>query len=1217
MAALDDPSSSGYAPETLAREVRESLAERGLPPSFAKLYSQHTRLSTNQPSLQNWRENESWLRLHDAMRLTACGLLERELEIEGWQNSLRRAGELLEWLAHAELDLGDIPLLLLSSAVYQLAGYPARATGLFNQHDLDDDQSRILYYFLKADFPSLLQELIRFWSEHGEPLTPNDLPWDDEENLSAAIHEWVTVETASALGVLCSFMRWGDEQRVDIAIQKLSAIADLFLHGRDPYSWLLAKLCSEVAFIYVATSLRRNLTALITTVSTLGAETLESYLRQSYLSCRALAWPSQASGIAQLQEQDSFVLCTPTGSGKTTIAEIAILQSLFAHEDTVDEDPFAWLEKLERAKPLALYLVPSRALATEVEAKLAKVVAGVSRERVIVTGLYGGNDWGPTDAWLTADDRTILICTYEKAEALMRFLGPIFLNRVSLIVIDEAHNILFDGNVESLSRGESRALRLESLSARLLAFLEDQQSRVIALSAVASGTEKLLSDWITGNEASLPVAKPYRSTRQLIGCLECAMTGSSEIRYDLLDNAALAFEEGGQSDSPFIPHPFPRCPIPAKWHKEGAEKRIRPLLFWAAIHLTQTDDREQLRSVLISAPQQIGGYAEDFLGLLNKAWKEIDNLPTFFHAPTERVKLQLWQQSLAACEDYFSRDSREYQLLEKGIVVHHGKMPGILARLLVQLIDERIVHIVLATSTLSEGINLPFETVLVSSLQRWEGNGQRAITASEFGNLVGRAGRPGFGTEGRCLVVLPKMENREPNRTQVRSAQQRYSTLLGQMQHRGNRTMPNPQTTSPLVQLLTQLEVLWRKIARSSSHDTFLGWLEQTSPVHKSTTILQGNTPQEDVLQALDSLDAIVLAAVVELENVSQEELSPDALEEKLQQIWRRSYAYYASSHEQRLQEIFVRRGMALKETIYPDKAYRRRLYHTSLPPVSGNQLLSLYGNIILHLQSGTEYATWSTAEKCGYIATAIEQLGAVQQFTLEDVSKTAPDWRDVLRWWVDPINALVKPTKTQVSTWHRAVSKHFQYRFNWGLGSIIALATEEAFPDRITSPTLDEWPQTNLPWIAFWLKELLVWGTLDPVVAYLLAHKLEITRSTAAETAQQYYEIYATAEPNEVYNASNIRQWAETLHNTSNSNQPEQWPHQINNVELHRDFTGHRQQWRVLPVVMDDRINWIDPAGFHLATSEKHAAWKKETLHSEDFWLIVDKKLVASGQYK
>jgi len=63
-------------------------------------------------------------------------------------------------------------------------------------------------------------------------------------------------------------------------------------------------------------------------------------------------WPAQAAGIERLRENSSFVLCTPTGSGKTTVATLAIVQNLFTDPVT---DPFA-LDALLSGN-LILYLV--------------------------------------------------------------------------------------------------------------------------------------------------------------------------------------------------------------------------------------------------------------------------------------------------------------------------------------------------------------------------------------------------------------------------------------------------------------------------------------------------------------------------------------------------------------------------------------------------------------------------------------------------------------------------------------------------------------------------------------------------------------------------------------------------------------------------------------------------------------------------------------------
>lgn len=96
-----------------------------------------------------------------------------------------------------------------------------------------------------------------------------------------------------------------------------------------------------------------------------------------------------------------------------------------------------------------------------------------------------------------------------------------------------------------------------------------------------------------------------------------------------------------------------------------------------------------------------------------------------------------YENCLSACADYFGEKSREYRLLKHGIVMHHGKMPQAMSGLLIKLIKNNIINIVIATSTLSEGVNLPVETVLIPTLVRYPD----LLSAKEFSNLIGRAGQ--------------------------------------------------------------------------------------------------------------------------------------------------------------------------------------------------------------------------------------------------------------------------------------------------------------------------------------------------------------------------------------------------------------------------------------------------------------------------------------------
>jgi hypothetical protein len=1180
----------------LARSLSERLAGGALTPAVAKLYSQYTRLDAGQPGLRLWRSNEPASRLEDALRLVNAAFLRRASGDERWSEALLRAAEIMEWLSHPTLNAEGLPLKLLTAAAYQLAGYPARASGLLSVVGESESESRILQLLLRGDFPNLLTSLVHRWGLNPRrPGNSIEINWSDEAAMQSQLQALVEEETYSALGILCAAMRWGTKDRIEAAVDKLDAVSKFMLHDHDRYSWLLAKLVAETARTLKDTSLRKRLEWLPETIAESGTLAIERYLRQAYRTCRTQAWPSQQRGIEELANNKSFVLCTPTGSGKTTVAEIAILQSLFLQSD----------EANAQLAPLVLYLVPKRALAAEVEAKLQRTIAPLSKDHVVITGLYGGIDWGPTDAWLTNDERTVLICTYEKAEALIRFLGPLFLGRLSLVVLDEAHMVQYDGRDRDLRSAESRPLRLESLMARLSAHIPETQCRMIALSAVAAGMENTLAKWITGDESAIPAKTLYRSTRQLIGRLHCNASNGFDIRYDLLDRATLRFAETGDGGTPFIPAPFPTFPAAPSFIAAGPEKRLRPYLFWAAMHLVAPAGADRMHAVLVSIPQKIGGYAEDLLNLLDGDWAHA-RVPTVFRPPTDAVKREKWQRCLMSCEDYFGQHSREYRLLQKGIVVHHGKMPGLMARLLIQLVEEGVVHLILATSTLSEGVNLPFEVVLLPTLRR----GGDWIDAREFANLAGRAGRPGYGTEGRCLVLLPG----EPRDWSGRQVAAKYEELVTKLAIGPDAASSSAGGRSALAELLISLRVQWQTVSSSTSETEFLKWLEVTATLTQSAA--QVSTRASDLVETLDSLDSILLASIVEVESLAGEPLTSTELEGRLSGIWRRCYAHFASEHEAVLGSWFNRRGQALTTRIYPDPAQRRRLYRSGLPPRLGDQLMKLYPAVREHLLTGTDYVSWKSDRQFEFICALIDLLGSHPRFAIATKTPGKSSWKDMLRWWIDPQGPVSPPNAARISEWYDYVSTNFGYRFAWGIGCILALAANEAHGDVLQPTTLDTWGDLGLPWIAFWLKELIVWGTLDPVAAYLLGRGRVASRPDSFKLAVQYHTLHQTLSPDERLDPSKIRKWVDGLPKTSINDSQTQKKTNLK-VILERAFPkmGTRR-WRVLPAENTNNIQWVDPAGYILAVGERPVDWSDVFSAEVDFFLDVDTQTVSYERY-
>ncbi|MEC4003668.1 DEAD/DEAH box helicase [Flavobacterium sp. SUN052] len=81
-------------------------------------------------------------------------------------------------------------------------------------------------------------------------------------------------------------------------------------------------------------------------------------------------------------------------------------------------------------------------------------------------------------------------------------------------------------------------------------------------------------------------------------------------------------------------------------------------------------------------------------------------------------------------ENYYSQ---MISLLKKGIVIHHGSMPLQTRILIEEFTKEGLCKICFATSTLEQGINMPFDIVFVDRLEVKE--------SLALKNLIGRAGR--------------------------------------------------------------------------------------------------------------------------------------------------------------------------------------------------------------------------------------------------------------------------------------------------------------------------------------------------------------------------------------------------------------------------------------------------------------------------------------------
>src|SRR3989344_5460019 len=166
--------------------------------------------------------------------------------------------------------------------------------------------------------------------------------------------------------------------------------------------------------------------------------------------------PSQVKAIkAGLFKDKNLLVCTPTASGKTLVAELAALNALFHDKGKV------------------VYVVPLRALAME---KMKDFKRDYPNIKITLTS----GDRDSDDSYLERFDW--IVTTSEKLDSLLRHKVP-WLQSIKVVIVDEIHLL------NDLGRGPT----LEVLITLLRELLPKAQ--IVGLSATI-GNPKELASWL-------------------------------------------------------------------------------------------------------------------------------------------------------------------------------------------------------------------------------------------------------------------------------------------------------------------------------------------------------------------------------------------------------------------------------------------------------------------------------------------------------------------------------------------------------------------------------------------------------------------------------------------------------------------------------------------------------------------------------------------------
>ncbi|TFY75843.1 hypothetical protein EWM64_g8169 [Hericium alpestre] len=101
------------------------------------------------------------------------------------------------------------------------------------------------------------------------------------------------------------------------------------------------------------------------------------------------------------------------------------------------------------------------------------------------------------------------------------------------------------------------------------------------------------------------------------------------------------------------------------------------------------------------------------------------------------------------------------ELAQAGIGAHHAGLTIDDKRTVESLFLNKTLRVVVATSTLAVGVNLPAHTVVIKGVKVFQNNAVQEYSDLDIMQMMGRAGRPQFDTEGIAVVMCEsELENK-------------------------------------------------------------------------------------------------------------------------------------------------------------------------------------------------------------------------------------------------------------------------------------------------------------------------------------------------------------------------------------------------------------------------------------------------------------------------
>ncbi|XP_049849138.1 uncharacterized protein LOC126317508 [Schistocerca gregaria] len=409
-----------------------------------------------------------------------------------------------------------------------------------------------------------------------------------------------------------------------------------------------------------------------------------------------------------------MLVCAPTGTGKTNVALLAMLREirqLVPDQDCLNsESPSVSFDPSEFK---LVYLAPMKALATEIATSFAERLSSL---RLIVREFTGDSQLSQREI----SKVHVLVMTPEKYDILTRKASEhSHALLVRLLVIDEVHLL-----------HEERGCVLESIVARTLRQVELTQKmvRIVALSATLANYPDVATFLRVPRRACFhfgPEYRPVPMSQTFIGVKSRSSAEEKEIMNEICYQRAVESLKFGHQVMIFVQS------------RNDTVQTAYAILDMFASHSASNDNNPL-------DPQQQPASSHATSHLLDLQ----DSHPSF-----TRLRRALASSKFPCLSALFSR----------GVLFHHAGMPPADRHLVERAFLSGCVRLLVCTTTLAWGVNLPVHTVIIKGTQVYkpEKGAPDDLDTIDVLQIFGRAGRPQFDTsaEGILITSHSKLHN--------------------------------------------------------------------------------------------------------------------------------------------------------------------------------------------------------------------------------------------------------------------------------------------------------------------------------------------------------------------------------------------------------------------------------------------------------------------------